>query len=228
MNGSIDWFGRTLVFAPHPDDEILGAGGTIAKLAASGILVDVAIVTKGAGAGFSQESVARVREEAKMAHRCIGVKQTHWLDLPAAQLTEVPTTDLNAKVSAIAGSVKPKTVFVTHPGDIHLDHQRIFNSVLVACRPHQAEYPKNVLAYETLSETNWNAPYLTPGFMPNLFVDISDHIEKKLEAMAIFKSQLRESPHERSITALRALATLRGATVHCRAAEAFVLVRQVI
>ena len=99
---------------------------------------------------------------------------------------------------------------------------------MVAARPHQAAYPGTILAYETLSETNWNAPYLSPAFVPNVFVDITDTLETKLEAMRMYKSQLRAFPHERSVEALRALATLRGATVHRPAAEAFVLVRHVV
>ena len=95
-------------------------------------------------------------------------------------------------------------------------------------RPHQAKFPAFILAYETLSETNWNAPYLTPGFLPNVFIDITPHVDAKIEAMRAFKSQVRPAPHERSIETLRALATLRGATVMKAAAEAFVLVRHVL
>ena len=102
------------------------------------------------------------------------------------------------------------------------------NCRLLIARPTDGGYPPQVLAYETLSETNWNAPYLTPNFVPNVFIDITDSLELKLAAMQAFRSQIREFPHERSREALKALATLRGATVHCRAAEAFVLVRQVV
>jgi LmbE family N-acetylglucosaminyl deacetylase len=119
-------------------------------------------------------------------------------------------------------------VLVPFVGDVHIDHQLIFQSAMVAARPHQAAYPTMILAYETLSETNWNAPYLTPGFLPNVFVDITDTLDLKLQAIAAYGSQLRASPHERSIEALKALATLRGATVHRPAAEAFVLVRSVV
>ena len=101
-------------------------------------------------------------------------------------------------------------------GDVHVDHQLIFQSAMVAARPHQAAYPETILAYETLSETNWNAPYLTPGFLPNVFIDITDTLDLKLKAMRMYGSQLRASPHERSVEALKALATLRGATVHRR------------
>ena len=105
---------------------------------------------------------------------------------------------------------------------------RCSKSALVAARPHQAEYPRAIWAYETLSETNWNAPYLTAAFQPNLYVDISEALEQKCCAMKRFASQLREAPHERSLASVRALALLRGSTVHVPAAEAFVLIRQVL
>lgn len=124
-------------------------------------------------------------------------------------------------------ALSPDLLLAPHPGDIHLDHQLTFLSSLVASRPHQSSYPATIAVYETLSETNWNAPYLTPPFIPNVFVDITDTLEAKLAAFQLFASQVHPAPHERSVEALRALATLRGATVHRPAAEGFVLVRSV-
>ncbi len=112
-------------------------------------------------------------------------------------------------------------------GDLHFDHQLVFEAALVAARPRGADYPCRILAYETVSETNWSAPTLSPAFHPNVFVDITDHIETKLNAFACFQSQCRMPPDERSIEALRALATVRGATVSRHAAEAYMLVREV-
>ncbi|MCA1441659.1 PIG-L family deacetylase [Ensifer sp. IC4062] len=220
-------FGRTLVIAPHPDDEVLGAGGTIARLAAEGEDVFIAIVTEGKPPAFAPDAVARVQAEARTAHAVLGVKDTFWLGLPAAGLSETPHTSLNGTLSALVRRLAPQTVLVPFVGDMHIDHQLTFTSSLVACRPHQAEFPTRILAYETLSETNWNAPYLSPTFVPNVFIDIAAHMETKLEAMQAFASQLRQPPHERSLTALRALATLRGATILRQAAEAFVLVRHI-
>ena len=122
----------------------------------------------------------------------------------------------------------PDVIFAPHLGDIHLDHQLSFLSTLVASRPHQSDYPATILAYETLSETNWNAPYLTPPFIPNVFVDITDTLDAKLAAFGKFPSQVKPAPHERSVETLRALATLRGGTIHRHAAEGFVLIRSVL
>jgi LmbE family N-acetylglucosaminyl deacetylase len=228
MTGSLESFGRTLVIAPHPDDEILGAGGTMARLARAGLEVVVAVVTTGQPPDFSEADVARVQGEAARAHALLGVRQTKWLGQPAAQLFDTPHSQLNAALRKVVQEINPTTLIIPFVGDIHADHQLTFLSAMVAARPHQAEFPATILAYETLSETNWNAPYLTPGFLPNVFIDVNETLTVKLEAMQMFASQLRPFPHERSVEALNALAMLRGASVHCRAAEAFVLVRHVI
>lgn len=221
-------FGRTLVIAPHPDDEVLGAGGTMARLAEAGEDVFVAVVTAGRPPMFSAESVAKVRSEAIGAHAALGVKNTFWLDQPAAQLPEVPNAILNSAIFDIVKRVAPATLLIPFVGDIHVDHQLVFRSAMVAARPHQADFPRNILAYETMSETNWNAAYLTPSFTPNVFVEIDRYLERKLDAMKLFSTQLRDPPHERSIDSLRALAQLRGACVHRAAAEAFVQIRNLI
>ncbi|KQY73272.1 PIG-L family deacetylase [Ensifer sp. T173] len=218
-------FGRTLVIAPHPDDEVLGAGGTIARLTAEGERVFVAIVTEGRPPAFTSESIALVRAEANQAHALLGVEETFWLGFEAAGLDLAGHSAVNSALSDLVRLLSPETVLLPFPGDIHRDHQLAFLSALVASRPHQESFPHRILAYETLSETNWNAPYLTPGFTPNVFVDISSYFEKKLEAMQCFASQIRSPPHERSTRTLSALAQLRGATVMSEAAEAFVLVR---
>ena len=228
MNRGIESLGRTLVIAPHPDDEVLGAGGTMAKLSKSGQDVFVAVVTVGKPPAYSGEYVARVRAEAASAHDLLGVKKTIWLEQPAAGLSEVKNTVLNGAIGDVVQLVAPQTILVPFPGDIHVDHQLVFQSVLVASRPHQARFPRTIMAYETLSETNWNAPYITPSFAPNVYLDIGNYLELKIAAMRKFSSQLRSSPHERSVESLRSLAIMRGATVHCEAAESFVLVRHVM
>lgn len=220
--------GRWLVIAPHPDDEVLGCGGTMARVADEGGEVHVAVVTRGQPPAFDEEMIARVRAEACAAHRHLAVRQSHWLDLPAAQLFETPHAKLNHALSELVRDVRPDTLLIPFFGDVHMDHQLIFMSALVAARPHQAAYPRRILAYETVSETNWNAPYVTASFVPNVFIDIEKTFERKLEAAAMFGSQMRSFPHERSLEALRALATIRGTAVHRAAAEAFVLIRDVM
>ena len=219
--------GPVLVIAPHPDDEILGCGGTIARLTDQGREVHVAIATRGRPPRFAAEGVETVRREAEAAHALLGVAQTHFLDLPAAELDTVPHAEVNAAIAALVAGLAPATLFLPFVGDIHLDHQIIFRSALVAARPRSATYPPRIYAYETLSETNWAAPYLDPPFVPNLHVEISATLDRKIEAFRAYASQCCAFPNERSPEALRALATLRGATVHCPAAEGFVVVREV-
>jgi LmbE family N-acetylglucosaminyl deacetylase len=217
---------QVLVIAPHPDDEVLGVGGTILKLRAGGDQVCVLIATTAGPPRFQPEVLATGRREAAAAHRLLGVDDSRFLPFPAAGLGECSHAEVNAALIEVFADVRPDVVFVPFNGDLHLDHQRIFLSALVAGRPSTGFTPRAIYAYETLSETNWNAPYLSPSFVPNVYVDISAHLETKLGAMAAYASQLKTPPHERSIEALRALATLRGATVGCAAAEAFVLVRE--
>jgi LmbE family N-acetylglucosaminyl deacetylase len=219
--------GPALVIAPHPDDEVLGAGGTIARLSAAGVAVHVTIVTRGMPPHFDPAFIAQGRLEAAEAHRVLGVRETTYLDFPAAALDTVPHRDVNAALAEQIARVRPDTLFVPFVGDVHADHQLVFMSALVAARPSTAAPPRTILAYETLSETNWNAPYLTPAFAPGVYVDIAAHLETKVAAMRCFASQLKPFPHERSVESLRALATLRGSTVGLAAAEAFVPVRQV-
>lgn len=222
-----DRFGATLVLAPHPDDEVLGCGGTIARLVAEGAQVDVAIVTRGMPPAYSDAQVAEVRTEAAAAHELLGVAATHYLDLPAAGLDQVPQAEVNKAVSALVGRVRPATLLVPFVGDIHADHQIVFNAAMVAARPAGGFRPDRVLAYETLSESNWAAPYLSPAFAPNVFLDIAGYLDAKIAAFCCYASQVRPFPNERSVESLRALAALRGSCVNLHAAEAFVLLREI-
>lgn len=225
--GSLAYMGKVLVIAPHPDDEILGCGGTMARLIAEGAEVSVAIVTRGQQPQFPLEVVKQVSAEAKKAHALMGVARTFELDLPAAGLDRLSATELNAALAKLVNEVQPDTLFLPFIGDIHTDHQLAFLAAMVAARPRHGEAPRRIYAYETLSETNWYAPGITPAFVPNVFIDISETLERKLDAFRCFESQVRAFPDERSIEAIRALATMRGASMYLKAAEAFMLVRQI-
>lgn len=218
---------RICVLAPHPDDEVLGVGGTLARHASAGHETHVVIVTRGTAPHCSEAEVETVRREAAEAHTKLGVTATHFLDLPAASLDIFPHRELNSAIAKVLHEVRPDELYLPFVGDIHVDHSLIFHSAMVAIRPNGPSTPSRVYTYETLSETNWNAPYITPGFHPNHFVDISSFLPKKLEAMACFSSQLQPFPHERSLIALESLANLRGANIGRAAAEGFVVVRTI-
>jgi len=225
---SLNHFGRVLAIAPHPDDEILGCGGTLARLVDEGHEVTIAVVTKGQPAQFADEQVRRVAMEMERAHQILGTTDTRMIGLPAAALDTLPAAQINAALAGLIDDVAPDTLLLPFVGDIHLDHQLSFLAAMVGARPRNDRAPGQILCYETLSETNWYAPPITPAFVPQLFVDISATIGRKLEAFAAFESQVRAFPEERSVEALSALATLRGASVHLRAAEAFMVVRQIV
>lgn len=219
---------RVLVIAPHPDDEVLGVGGTMARFAYEGYDVFVAIVTHGDPSMFDPDFVERGRQEALEAHRLLGVRDTIFLEgFPAALLDTIAHSRLNEALQKLLDALKPQILFIPFYGDIHLDHRLVFESALVAARPNSRQQIEAIYAYETLSETNWNAPPLTPGFLPNTYFDISAFLEVKLKAMSVYQTQLKSFPHERSLEAIQALAKLRGATVGLPAAEAFVLIRAV-
>jgi len=218
-----------LVIAPHPDDEVLGAGGTIARAAREGDRVTVAIVTRGEPDMFAPELVEQARREARDAHALLGVAETRFLDFPAVRLSQVPPHELNAAIGALVRELRPRTLFTPFRGDVHLDHRLVFDAVMVAARPGPDWRLGELYAYETLSETNWNAGRgVTAPFLPDCFVDITAHLREKLDAMRCYRSQLREFPEERSIEALEALARHRGATVGLPAAEAFMTIRRVV
>lgn len=218
---------RVLVIAPHPDDEIIGVGGTIAKRANDGDEVYVCVVTKGKSPIFNDEFIEQGRKECRKADKKLGVKETIFLDFPAVMLETVPRYEFNGKISEVVNSIKPDEVYIPHRGDMQIDHQMVVDAAMVAVRPRGNNYPKRVYAYETLSETGWNIPNIVNEFIPTVYEDITDTYEVKLEAMAIFESQLSTFPEARSIGAIEALAKYRGATVSVKAAEAFSLVREV-
>src|SRR5699024_3855381 len=175
---------KILVFAAHNDDEVLGVGGTIAKYAEEGHDVYVCEVTS----GKDQKRLANIKSEAVSAHKVLGVKDTFFLELPVVGLADIPTKELNAYMLKVVNEVKPHIAFIPHKGDMHLDHTLVAESAMVALRPVNNPNLKKIMAYETLSETEWNIPSIDNVFVPNVWSDISKTIEKKLEAMKCYKS----------------------------------------
>lgn len=217
-----------LVIAPHPDDEILGCGGTIAKHVASGDTVYVAIVTRGTAPMFSEESVLKVRGECVAADRLLGVKETIFMDFPAARLEEVPRNTLNDAFVDIIQKLKPDIVYLPHRGDMQIDHKMTVDAAMVALRPRYAHIVRKIYCYETLSETGWDIPNTMNEFIPNSYNDISGFLGKKISAMEIFTTQVAEFPNARSLEAVKALAMYRGNTMKMKAAEAFMIIRELI
>ena len=215
-----------LVVAPHPDDEVLGCGGTIAKYADNGDDVYVAIVTKGGKPLFKDEQVETVRNECLKADRFLGVKETIFMDFPASMVENVQRYKFNEAFIQLIQRIRPDIVYIPHRGDMQLDHKMVVDAAMVALRPKYKHVVKRIYAYETLSETGWDIPNVTNEFIPNVYNNISKFMDKKIEAMQMFKTQLSAYPAARSLRAVEALAMYRGATVNMNAAEAFYIVRE--
>lgn len=212
---------KVLVFAPHNDDEVLGVGGTIAKYVEQGDEVFICEVTS----GKDQKRLENIKNEALLAHEILGVKDTYFLDLPVVGLADIPTKDLNSGILKIVNEVKPNIAYIPHKGDMHIDHKLVAESAMVALRPVNNPELEKILSYETLSETEWNIPSADNIFVPNVWSDISNTINKKIDAMKCYKSQLYDFPHPRSLKAIEALSNYRGSTINVQNAESFMLIR---
>jgi LmbE family N-acetylglucosaminyl deacetylase len=218
---------KVLVVAPHPDDEVLGAGGTIARLASEGNDITVAIVTKGWHPLFSDTQVEQVRAEAQCANALLGVKSLRFMDLPVTKLSSIPVHELNKLFDRLIDEEKPQLVLLPFCSDRHEDHRQVFDASMVALRPlSNRNYVRQILSFETVSETHWSAAYAEPSFQPQLWVDIVDHLPTKLAAMQKYQSQLQPIPNSRSLEAISSLAKWRGSTAGMYAAECFVVIRQ--
>lgn len=214
-----------LVVAPHPDDETLGAGGTIAKYVDAGHPVTVLIVSGHLPPLYPRAAYDRTVAEARRAFEVLGVRDARFLEVPATFVGDEPVHVLNGKIGAVVQELEPAVVLCAFP-DRHVDHRIIFDSVLVATRPVGAgRAVEMVAAYETLSETHWNAPHMEPNFTPQWVVDITAQVERKLRAAACYESQIPAFPGSRSIEALEALAKFRGTQAGFAFGEAFQVVR---
>jgi LmbE family N-acetylglucosaminyl deacetylase len=220
---------RILVLAPHADDEVLGCGGVIARHVHQGDDVSAAILTNaalGAPELWDGDDIAQVRGEAHRAHSVLGVQHTLFEDLPAPRLDTVPLYQIAQTISNLIEAQRPEIVYLPHGGDRHIDHRIINEAAQVACRPRSGCSVRRLLAYETPSETEWGDPNPTAAFIPNWFVDISPFLHTKLRAMECYASQLKDFPDPRSLQAIRALATWRGAISGFAASECFALIRE--
>jgi len=219
---------RVLVVAAHPDDEVFGCGGTIARHVAQGDEVCALIVTRGAPEVFPASQVETVWGELRAAHEVLGISETYALDFPAPRLDTVPGYELADGIRHYLTQLQPEIVYLPHRGDLHSDHRCVYYATLVAARPLNDFIINRLLCYETLSETEWAPPSGNDTFIPTVFIDISQYLEVKLRAAACYRSQLKNPCHPRSLETLRSQARLRGSTAGLLAAEAFMLVREIV
>lgn len=212
-----------LVVGAHPDDEVLGAGGTIAKHANAGDEVHVLIVTEGASQQYDDETLIDQKvTETQQCAETLGVEAVHHGDLPDMRLDAVDHVEINSVIESVVESVGPDVVYTHSPTDVNKDHQHVYDSTLVATRPNSGV--QRVLSYEVPSSTNWTGA--GQQFDPSVYVDITETLERKLAGFAAYESEHREYPHPRSAEAIEAYAKMRGTAAGYRAAEAFQLVSE--
>lgn len=221
-----------LVVAAHPDDEVLGCGGTIAGLAAQGHEVHVHILAEGATSRWAEREAAdpsaveALGGEAVRAGEILGAADVVLHGMPDNRLDTVPLLDVVKVIEAAVQLAKPEVVYTHHGGDLNIDHAIVHRAVLTATRPLGATPVRDVLAFEAPSSTEWSFQRFG-AFNPNVFVDICDTLDLKLRAMACYESEGRAFPHPRSAEALVAIANRWGSVAGCRSAEAFELVRSI-
>lgn len=224
---------RVLVIAAHPDDEVLGMGGTIAKYAKRGDEVAVLIVTDGSMSQYRndprlQEILKEKKAETASCAAELGVRHIFYGDLPDMKLDITPHIEINRVIESTINNFKPSIVFTHFNGDVNKDHRMVYESTLVACRPVSEQCVKRIFLYSVPSSTEWNVQTATNVFLPNWYEDIKGELaEKKYKAMECYKTEMREYPHPRSIQYLRTADAAEGNRVGLLAAESFILLRSI-
>lgn len=222
-----------LVVAAHPDDEILGCGGTMTRLVREGHEVRIAILAEGMSSRYAhredadQRQLQHLHARAQQAADKVGAKELVLCKLPDNRLDTVPLLDVVKTVEDLVARFRPEAIYTHHPGDLNVDHGVVHRAVLTATRPVSGQCVRDVYAFEVPSSTEWAFQRLGPSFRPNVFVDIADSLETKIAALACYDTETRTFPHPRSPEALRAIATRWGSVVGLQAAEAFELIRSV-
>ena len=221
-----------LVVVAHPDDEVLGCGGAIAGHAADGHDVHIAILGEGVSSRHTQradapaEHLEKLRVDANAAARTLGARSVLFGGLPDNRFDQAPLLDVTKQVEAWLEQLRPAVIYTHHPGDLNIDHGTTFRAVVTATRPGASPNPVlDVYACEVLSSTEWAFQRIEPIFRPNVFVDISATLDRKIAAMQCYESERRAAPHPRSPDVIRAAAVRWGSVAGMAAAEPFELIR---
>ena len=220
---------RVLVVAVHPDDETLGCGGALLRHRERGDDVHWLIVTNMcAASGFSRSRIAMREAEIERVARFYGFAGTHSLGFPTTALDSVPMTDVVRAASASVKEVAPDSIYLPFAHDAHSDHRVAFMAFMASLKSFRASGVARIVMMETLSETNMAVPMQSSCFVPQLYIDVSATLEGKIEAMSLYDGESGAHPFPRSAESIRSLAMLRGSEVGFDAAEAFMLVREVV
>ena len=219
---------KTLVIAPHPDDELLGCGGTLLRYKAEGTILGWLLVTSMTEqSGWGLDRIEERASEIKQVREALGIKSNHLYELgfSADQLDQVPTNTLVTNFSEVFSDFQPEEILLPHPGDVHSDHRITFDTASACSKWFRYPTITRVMTYETPSETDAGLD-ISRSFQPNVFIDISTYLEQKLQLLKVYKSEFGTHPFPRSEVALRSLAQLRGSQSGYQAAESFTLLRE--
>ncbi|QXM05181.1 PIG-L deacetylase family protein [Crassaminicella indica] len=224
---------KILVVAAHPDDEILGLGGTIRKHVNNGDIVDCVIL----GEGMTSRTVRRedidstllddLHNDTLKAAEIVGFRNIYFSNFPDNRFDSVDLLDIIKEVEKHIKDIRPDIVYTHHYGDLNIDHRKTFEAALTACRPVGDYCVKEIYCFETPSSTEWNFKYEDNTFKPNVFIDIEETLKDKLNAMNCYKTELGQYPHPRSLKALEIIGQRWGTVVGKKYVEAFELIRKV-
>ncbi|HEY3176034.1 MAG TPA: PIG-L deacetylase family protein [Candidatus Polarisedimenticolia bacterium] len=217
---------KILVISAHPDDEVLGPGGTILKHAAAGDEVSILLACCGTNLRYGREEADRLKATSEKVAEMLGARRVLFGDLPDQGLDTLALTDVARRIEQTIAAVDPEMIYTHYWGDINRDHRVLCEAVAVAARPYSARGVKTLLCFETASSTEWGYPAGLPSFHPQRYVDISAHLQRKLDAFSLYTSETRPWPHPRSREALEARARAWGSVIGAEAAEAFVISRE--
>jgi LmbE family N-acetylglucosaminyl deacetylase len=222
---------KILIVVAHPDDEVIGCGGTIAKLTPNNTVTTLIL-----GEGITSRSIPRhekdsalsvLRKQCKNANSLLGVKNVTFNHFPDNKFDSIPLLNIIKSVEVLIKKIQPDEIFTHHYGDLNIDHRITYHAVLTATRPLKDNPIKKIFTFEVLSSTEWNIASAATMFTPNTWVNISDTLQKKLDAMQEYSGEIRPYPHPRSIEGIKILASKRGLEVGVPYAEAFHLIRSI-
>lgn len=219
-----------LILAAHPDDEVLGCGGTIARYISEGNHVHVGFIADGVSSRDIEspqqnKELELRRKSARAALNILGVTSISFENFPDNRMDTVATIEVAKAIEKLIETHKPEVVITHHFGDVNVDHRKIHEATVVACRAQPDFCVKSILCYEVVSSTEWQFSGTNNDFIPNYFVDISNFLDKKLESLKEYEYEMRKWPHPRSIKSIDHLAHFRGSQVGIDSAEAFMVGR---
>jgi len=216
---------KVLVIAAHPDDELLGVGGTVKKHSLAGDEVRLVVACEGVSMRYDPDHAATLHEQTQSAARILGAASVGFCGLPDQRLDTLPLVDVIARVEEEIERFQPETVYTHFGGDVNHDHRILFEAVQVATRPYAAPSVRELLCFSTPSATEWGFHAVQGSFTPDLLVDVTDTLESKIDAFLHYEKEIRPAPHPRSPESLRAIAAHWGTVFGAAAAEPFQVVR---